>query len=707
MTSGWRRLADQSPQGVACRGWCLGLLLLLLLPLGDAAVATEPADVPLNERPLEAGDFAPFAYRPLRVVPLPENGDRTWARVPSDRFIAARHEREGLRPYPPASPAVWLRRVSFDLRGLPPRPEEIIEFTGASAPDAAARLVDRWVASPTFGEQAAQSWLDLARFAESDGFEHDLVRPEAWRYRDWVIQALNADLPYDRFVAWQLAGDLLEPHNPAAQVATGFLLCGPDMPDLNLPDERRHLVLNDMAATVGSTLLGLQLECAQCHDHKYDPLSQADFYRWRGFFESTEWTAEWPLVGVPSDESVRSAWPRFLRQSSAVRRMGDSPWRVRAVRAGADRPARRYERGDFRQPRQVVPAAVPRIVLPSPFLPTPDPPGRQPPTNRAELAEWLAAGECALFDRVIVNRLWQEFFQVGLVASPSDWGLLGESPTHPELLDWLTLEWRRQGRSWKQFARDLVLSATYGQATRGMTPPGVGLGETLDAAREREERARASDPANRWLAGQRRRRLSAEALRDALLAASEEGVAGSAGPGVRPPLPPELVSTLLPGQWEVSPDPGDHRRRSVYLFVRRNLPFPWLAAFDRPAAVSSCPVRHPTTTAPQALALWNAESSLAYQQALTEVVLAEAQLDPDRVERLFLRTLGRWPTERELAEALEFVDRQTRRFREEREVWEARAPQLRLPPGESGERGVAWVDLSRVLVNLNEFLYLD
>ncbi|MCA9071061.1 MAG: DUF1549 domain-containing protein [Planctomycetaceae bacterium] len=259
------------------------------------------AEEPDAEPPITESDRDHWAFYPLVRPEVPAVQNLSWPRNPVDNFILAKIEEDNLHPLPETDRVTLIRRVTFDLTGLPPTPTEVQNFLADRSPDAYTRLVDRLLASPEYGVRWGQHWLDLARFAETDGFEHDKVRHEAWRYRDWVVDALNADLPYDRFLSQQLAGDVLDPKNPAAAIPTGFLLCGPDMPDINLQEERRHTVLNEMTSTVGSVFLGLPLGCAQCHDHKFDPVSQRDFYRLRAFFENAEIFKEQP---VPSSEDI-------------------------------------------------------------------------------------------------------------------------------------------------------------------------------------------------------------------------------------------------------------------------------------------------------------------------------------------------------------------------------------------------------------------
>ena len=296
-------------------------LSTILFVVAFRSIVAAETEAPIDPIDREYWSFAP-ATRP--EVPRIAGG---WSREPIDRFIQRRLRESQLEPASEASTTILIRRVTFDLTGLPPTPDELGRFRTDDRPDAYERLVDRLLASPAYGERQGQHWLDLARFAETDGFEHDKVRPNAWRYRDWVIQAMNEDLPYDDFVRMQIAGDLISPHDPDAVVATGFLLAGPDMPDINLKEERIHNFLNEMTGTVGSTFLGLTLGCAQCHDHKTDPISQLDFYRFRSHFENADVFTEKPLPGS-TDAKGRFIKthdrhePSFLRIRGDFRRKG-------------------------------------------------------------------------------------------------------------------------------------------------------------------------------------------------------------------------------------------------------------------------------------------------------------------------------------------------------------------------------------------------
>lgn len=631
----------------------------------------------LSEAPVTDADRRHWSFSPLADPSPPAVADETWPIAPIDRFILERLEKAHLRPLPPADRATLLRRVTFDLTGLPPTPEELDGFLADDAADAYDRVVARLLASPAYGEGWAQHWLDLARFAETDGFEHDLVRPEAWRYRDWVIEALNRDLPYDEFVRLQLAADELLPGDAAAAQATGFLLCGPDMPDINSQEERRHTLLNEMTATVGGALLGLQLGCAACHDHKYDPISQADFYRLRACFETAD----------------------ILAKQDAGRVMRE--------RGGEPPVSRLMVRGDFRRPGAELAAAFPRIANPWNDAPPALDPSAPNRGRRTALARWITRPDHPLATRVAVNRLWQAHFGEGLVRTPGDFGLMGDAPSHPELLDWLAGELVRRGWSMKEMHRLLVTSAVYRQASRPSSSEWTA--EQTAAAQESWRQSRQADPGNRLLGRMNRRRLEGEAIRDAMLVAGDRLSTRRGGPGAMPPLPDEMLATLLAGQWTVSPDEEDHRRRSVYLFVRRNLRYPLFEVFDGPDRQASCPRRNRSTTAPQALWLLNSEFALAAARDLAGYVLQRvAHDDPVAwVELVYRRALGRAPDDDEVALGSAFLAVQASGLRAAGRTADDLAIPLPLPAGTDPHLAAALVDFCLAAFNTNEFVDVD
>jgi hypothetical protein len=625
-----------------------------------------------------------WAFVPPTQPAVPDVADAAWPRNPIDRFILTELEAFDLHPAPEADRATLLRRLRFDLTGLPPTPEEVLAFLADDRPDAYERVVDRLLASPAYGERQAQHWLDLARHADSDGFEFDAVRPDAWRYRDWVVRAFNADLPYDRFVTLQTAGDEVEPGDADAFIATGFNRGYPDMVDLNDQGLRRQNALNDITETTGLVFLGLTIGCARCHDHKADPIPQADFYRLQAFFtpsrfrddfavsEADEraeyerrlagWEAEVAALEGRLRDAPDSEKPRLARSLERLKKDGrPRPPQARGLDedGGATPPTFLLVRGDFASKGAEVAPGFPTAVATD--APRIEPTGRST-GRRTALARWLTAPENPLTARVMVNRLWQQHFGRGLVATPSDFGTMGEPPSHPELLDWLAVEFIEHDWSLKYLHKMIVTSSTYRQSTR------------------HDESAAETDPENALLAHQARRRLDGEAIRDALLAASGEIQRAMGGPGVFPELPPELAKLNAQGvAWPVSPEARDRNRRSLYVFVRRNLRYPFFEAFDRPDTNASCPRRPSTTIAPQALALLNGGLARDAAQALAARIGAEAGDDADaRVERAFLLIVNRPPDDREWQLAREFL-------------------------AESGRLD----DLALALLNASAFLYLD
>lgn len=616
-------------------GWMI-CLLLTGLPTRLTAEDSSPASAH-EEPPVSDGDREHWSFRPLvrPAVPVVESKLRSRARNPVDAFIFDRLQKAGVEPAPEADRRTLIRRAAFVLTGLPPSIDDVRAFENDPAADAFERVIERLLDAPEYGERFAQHWLDLARFAETDGFEHDKVRGEAWRYRDWVIDAFNDDLPFDDFIQAQLAGDEM---GNEWKVATGFLTSGPDMPDINNQDERRHSFLNDMAATVGSVFMGLQVGCAQCHDHKTDPVSQHDFYRLRAFFDrSFEFARDKPARMPAGQPLAPASWLMI--------------------------------RGDFSRKGPPLSPQYLRIVALSSAPPVPGN-GRG---LRSALADWLTRPDHPLTTRVLASRLWQFHFGQGLTETPSDFGLSGDSPLHEELLDWLATEIPRRGWSLKAMHRLLMTSTTWQLASH------LPL-DANDTERRNWNEARARDSRFRLHSRGLRRRLEGEVIRDTLLAVSGQLSQRRNGPGIRPPLPPELTATLLRDQWPVSPDRADDTRRSIYLFVRRNLRFPILEAFDRPDPSLSCPRRHVSTIAPQALTLLNSDFSAEAARALARLIERDAGSSPDRqVTALYERTLQRAPTAEEQDAAREFLEQS--------------------PAG--------LPDLCLAVLNLNEMIYLD
>ncbi len=654
------------------------LVVMMLLLVGSCCFPPSTWSVEeeaYEEEKITVEDREHWSFQPLKRPGFPSVKRLDWVRNPIDRFILARLEADDLEPQQEANRRTLVRRLCLDLTGLPPTPAAIHAFQQDVSPDAYERLVQQQLASPHYAERQAQHWLDLARFAETDGFEQDKIRKHSWKYRDWVIQAWNRDLPYDQFVHYQLAADELATHDAAGRTAMMFCLSGPDMPDINSQDERRHSLLNEMTSTVGAVFLGLQMECAQCHDHKYDPISQGDFYRLRAVFEPAIHLKRYVSVDTLQEKPVAPPVSHLMI------------------------------RGDFRRPGPIVQPGFPRIANPA-SIPLVSPPLKVGSSGRrAALARWLTGSQQPLTARVIVNRIWQSHFGHGLSRTPSDFGMVGQEPSHPALLDYLATELVSRKWSLKELHYLIVTSATYRQAGRvadlAVVPTAPGL------VREQLRRSRMLDPENILLAHFPRQRLDGETIRDAMLLSAGTLDTEQGGAGVRPPIAQELVSTLKKNQWEVEPDRRQHYRRSVYVFARRNLRYPIFDLFDRPDANASCPRRNRSTTAPQSLFLLNSRFSLQTAREFAGNGLAQTDRPSEFVQWVFQRALGRDPGSAELQRALQFLEQQSTLVRQEGRVGERLALPHPVPAFMEPYLAAAHTDLCLAIFNLNEFIYVD
>jgi hypothetical protein len=686
---------------------------------------------------ISAADRGHWAFQPVKRQAVPGGVN------PIDHFIRAQLDAAGLKPSPRAGSEALVRRITLDLTGLPPTPQEISAFADADARDsgsAVEALIDRLLASPHYGERWGRHWLDLARFAETDGFEHDAVRPHLWRYRDYVIRSFNDDKPFDRFIREQLAGDELWPELSDAVIATGFNLLGPDMVDSSDQVQRRHNTLNDMTDTTALVFLGLTMGCARCHDHKFEPISQRDYYSLQAFFTPAKVSREKP-VPVPEALAAYEAGMRIFNGHPKVRELAELEAPVRAkiferkiaklspeaqiahrtpeekrdaeqanlVLETADKvsisdkdiaggfsgsdaerhrklleeikklpkpaalpkamalsgaegaPAKTFilRRGEYSQPLDEVNAGFPTVLRP--------PAAAIVPGQRAVLADWIASPDNPLTARVMVNRIWQHHFGRGLVATPSEFGTHGGKPSHPELLDWLASEFVATGWSIKRMHKLMLMSETYRQSSVAGEPRGESL---LTPA------ATNADPDNLLLWRMNRLRLEGEVIRDSLLAVSGQLNLDIGGPGVFPPIPKE-ISGGSKGGWSQNDHARDHSRRSVYIFARRNLRFPFLEVFDAPDSNLSCPVRERSTTAPQSLTLLNADEVTKASSLTAKRLEKEAPSADERITLAYQLILGRKPGAKELSMARDFL---------------AESP---LP------------ELCRALFNLNDFVYAE
>lgn len=639
-----------------------------------------------------------WAFQPVKKVAPPKVKQAHWARSDIDGFVLAKLEEKKLKPAPEAPKGEFVRRIYLDLTGLPPSPEEAQAFINDRAPNAYEKLVDRLLASPRYGEQLARDWLDVVRYAESEGFEYDRHLPDAWRFRDYVINALNADKPFDIFLTEQLAGDEIAPGNPEMESAAVFHRLGTVRRNAGNPDIAlsRNEVLIERTDVIGASMLGLTMGCARCHDHKFDPILQKDYYRLQAYLAGTQENN----ILLASEEEKKA----FEVATKAINDQLRGMRRKVATAEGEDRkklnddiealedklptppatipgirndPAQRTEmhvlkRGDWERKGDRV-APRPPSVLVSDDLPELPADIANP---RTELARWLTDKKNPLTARVAVNRLWQHHFGVGIVKTTNDFGQNGERPTHPELLDWLATKLTESNWSLKSVHRAILLSATYRQS--------------IETTQEKE--AMKLDPENRLMWHFPRRRLAAEEIRDAMLAVSGQLNNKLGGPSVLVPVDPDIVKSLYkPSQWTITKDASEFNRRSVYLMAKRNLRLPFMETFDQPDLLSSCGKRESSTHAPQALEMMNGKLSNDLAAAFAERLTREVGADPEKlVDRAYWLALTRPPTAAERKLSIAFL-REEYKESGNLSLKEASNPSLK--------------EFALVMFNLNAFLY--
>ncbi|MFN4261222.1 MAG: DUF1549 and DUF1553 domain-containing protein [Gemmataceae bacterium] len=647
------------------------IFMSLCLVLGSRSALAQLAAAP---KPLH------WSFLPRGKPMIPQVTDPNFLiRNPIDAFILERLRRAGLRPAPAAERRTLIRRLSFDLIGLPPTPAEIDAFVQDEAPDAYERLVDRLLASPHYGERWARHWLDVVRYAETEGFEYDAYRPGAWRYRDYVIRAFNADKPYDQFICEQLAGDEIDPDNSEFQIAAGFHRLGPVRRNAGNQEvaASRNEVLTERTDAIGAVFLGLTVACARCHDHMFDAIGQTDYYRLQAFLAAThdhdiilaskEEQAEWQAQTDAVRQEIQTITQELARRAGAERESLEARFRAAQKRLPPPLPtiSTVRHRADQRTPIHVLTRGEwerkgPRVGMQALSALLPDATPELPPDTpkpRTVLARWIASPDNPLTARVLVNRVWHYHFGRGIVATPNDFGLNGSPPSHPELLDWLANQLvagdpssANAARPWslKALHRLIVTSSTYRQASRSPD----------------QRHAHATDPDNALLWHFPRRRLDAEQIRDAMLAIAGQLNREAGGPSVVLPVDADLVRLLYdPAQWTVTEDAQQHRRRSIYLLAKRNLRLPFAEVLDQPDAQISCPRRESSTHALQALEMLNGAITNELAAAFADRLRREAGSDPSRqIEQAFLLATGRPPTPREHDLALRF--RQTQPLRE-------------------------------------------
>jgi hypothetical protein len=554
-----------------------------------------------------------------------------------------------------------IRRVTFDLTGLPPTIEEIDAFVRDRSANAWEKVVDRLLASPHYGEQWGRHWLDVVRFAESDGYEYDMHRPDAWRFRDYVIRSFNADKPYNVFVKEQLAGDEMDAKNPEYLVASGFNRLGPLRKNAGNQDvaSSHNEVLTEMTNIVGAAFLGVTVGCARCHDHKFDPIRQSDYYRLQAHFAQTQ-----PADLIQADAAEQEAWKakaqpiqsQMQRLQAQMRRASDAdkarietelealddkmPAPLASIYSVTDEPQKASPikvlfHGDYLNPTAKVGVRPLGILLregtPEAELTVDHP--------RTKLAEWIVDPANPLTARVMVNRIWQYHFGKGIVSTANDFGRMGARPSHPELLDWLATRFIEGGWQMKPIHRLILLSNTYQQSA--ISPV--------------EALAKEADPDNALLYKFSHRRLEAEEIRDAMLSASGRLSLKEGGPSYMVPIDPELVLMLKrPQYWVPTRDKSEYDRRTVYMIYKRNLRLPFNEVFDAPDTLLSCARRDQSTHAPQALEMLNGKTSNELAGSLAQRLMKEAS-SKARVQTAWRLTAGRLPSADEMARSLKFL----------------------------------------------------
>lgn len=582
-----------------------------------------------------------------------------------DSFIQQNLKSHGFDPAPPATRHQLLRRTSYGLLGLPPSREDIDRFEADTSPGAFERVIDRLLSSPHYGERWGRYWLDLVRYADTDGYERDRPKPSVWKYRDWLIKALNDDMPYDRFVLEQLAGDELPDRTESTTIATGMLRVGTWNDEPNDPADYLYERLEDMVHTTSSTFLGLTVKCARCHDHKFDPIRQADYYRVASYF----WAGNigQSNQGGPSPEQLGYAdvygWTDKTRDPAPIRLLIN---------------------GERHHPGREIAPNFPSFITNLNHQFEPPPADSTTSHRRLQFAHWIADPQNPLTARVIINRIWRHHFGNGIVTTPNNFGFKSDPPSHPELLDWLAAEFvhptRLSGPAWtlKRMHKMLLLSQTYQQAS---THP-------------RYHDYLQRDAANRALWHFPRRRLDAEALRDSMLMATGRLNREMGGPSFFPRMSQEALEGLSrKGQaWQESSS-GQRSRRSVYMVNQRSRLLPLMTTFDFTETTSTCAKRNVTTVPTQALALLNNHFTHAQSTALAERIVNETRGEEiDQIKTAWLLTLQRQPRNEEVELASEHLRTQRAHFASKGH-------------SESGLKAIE--SLCHVLLNANEFIYID
>ncbi len=683
----WLRITSDDPDSV--------------MPPPKAGKRLTPAQVESLRRWIEQG--APWkGHWSFQPVARPRTPEAT-ALGRIDQFLNDRISNAGLTPAPEADRPTLIRRLSLDLTGLPPTPEDVEAFARDSRPDAYERLVDRLLASPHYGERMAVFWLDLVRFADTQGYHSD-NHVDIWMFRDYVIRAFNSNRPFDQFTIEQLAGDLIDRPTEESRVGSGYnRLLQTTQEGGAQPKEYIAKYAADRVRNVSSVWMGVTMGCAECHDHKYDPFTTREFYGLEAFFADVKET----IVGA--QQETRFPTPE---EATALKTLQDRLAPLAAIKNPT--PDQKKERAELERQIRETETRIPATLVTSAMEPrtvrllprgnwlddsgpiiTPTVPASLPPmevsgrrANRLDLARWLVSGRNPLVARVMVNRLWKLAFGQGIVTTPDDFGAQGAWPTHPELLDWLAAEFVDGRWDVKATVKRIVMSEAYRRSSR---------------PRELDRRL---DPANRWLSRQNAFRLDAEFVRDNALAISGQLAATIGGPSVKPYQPAGYWSFLNFPRREYHPDHGTNQyRRGLYTYWQRTFLHPSLLAFDA-STREECVVQRPRSNTPlQALVLLNDPTYVEAARVLAARLIAEAGTDPaSRLDRGFRLALARSPSPDESAILLDLVARHERQYREDpaaaREL--IRIGETPVPPSLDAAELAAWTSAARVILNLHE-----
>jgi hypothetical protein len=602
-----------------------------LMPPPSSNLALTPYEIRLIEKWIKQG--AKYKKHWAFIVPtkpsLPEVAKSSWPKNEIDRFTLAAMEKKGYKPSDEADKERLLKRVAIDITGLPPTLEMQEKFLKDESPDAYEKIVDELLKSKHYGEKMAVDWLDVARYADSHGYQDDGLRT-MWPWRDWVIHAFNQNYSYKKFVQWQLAGDLMDSTNLEMVLATGFNRNHKITQEGGvIPEEYRTEYVSDRTNGFGKAFLALTYECSKCHDHKYDPISQKDYFGTFAFFNQVDekgFVGDIGLASLGDPPNIKITTKQVDSVLTFINKKDTAAVTVMVMKdTSARRVTRVLKRGAYDQPADTVSFAAPAAILPFDSA--------KYKTNRLGLAEWLFNKDNPLTARVYVNRIWQQFFGRGIVKTAGDFGMQGELPTHPELLDWLAVDFSENGWDIKRLVKQIVTSATYRQSA------------------EVNEKKLTTDPENIWLSRYSRKRLTAEEQRDLVLASSGLLVPLIGGPSVKTYQPKGIWEASTSGRGQLAKYVQDHGdslyRRTVYTFIKRTVPPPALLVFDASNRDQCEVVRSKTSTPLQALVLLNDPQVLEASRVLAEKFVQDDRSDKEKITDIFRLIVCRTPTSKE------------------------------------------------------------